>query len=310
MFAERDLIHVKPAKKAFRDQKTPTWFVPKERVEEFGKDEVERLEGGAPRIYTKGTFILHLNGIDREQSASYYTPEVLTRCLVEEALRELLKDYGPDEADRILELKICEPAMGSGAFLNEAAEQLAHRYLELKQRQLGQTIDPSRYGDERRRVKHFITTRNAYGVDLNPTAVELGALSLWLGSIHQLLVQRGENGAPDEYQPGATPWFGLRLCCGNSLIGARRAVWTSQQLKAGNHTGSSATAPRLLQPGEARKADEIYHLLVFDPDMTPTAGDKLMRQHCPEACKTAKACLQRQVRPKWKDEEIDQSRAI
>ena len=43
------------------------------------------LEDGKPRIYTKGTFILHLNGIDRQQSASYYTPEVLTQCLVEEA---------------------------------------------------------------------------------------------------------------------------------------------------------------------------------------------------------------------------------
>ena len=103
MFADRELIHVKPASDDFRDKKTPTWFVPKERLDEFKKDEVERLDGGKPRIYTKGTFILHLNGIDREQSASYYTPEVLTQCLVEEALRELLKDYGPADADRILE---------------------------------------------------------------------------------------------------------------------------------------------------------------------------------------------------------------
>jgi hypothetical protein len=188
MFADRELIHVKPASDDFKDKKTPTWFVPRERLDEFKKDEVERLEDGKPRIYTKGTFILHLNGIDREQSASYYTPEVLTKCLVEEALRELLKDFGPDDADRILGLKICEPAMGSGAFLNEAAQQLAHRYLDLKQKQIGQTVEPGRFGDEMRRVKHYITTRNVYGVDLNATAVELGALSLWLGSIHRLLV--------------------------------------------------------------------------------------------------------------------------
>ena len=136
MFADQDLIHVKPADKAIGDKKTPTWFVPKDRLDEFKKDEVERLPDGKPRIYIKGTFILHLNGIDREQSASYYTPEVLTKCLVEEALRELLKDYTPADADEILELKICEPAMGSGAFLNEAARQLAERYLELKQKQL------------------------------------------------------------------------------------------------------------------------------------------------------------------------------
>lgn len=295
MFAAEDLIHVKPASKSFGDKKTPTWFVPKDRLSEFKKDEVERLEEGKPRIYTKGTFILHLNGIDREQSASYYTPEVLTKCLVEEALRELLKDYTPADADKILELKICEPAMGSGAFLNEAARQLAERYLELKQKQLqekypdGQmpladirtgfapappvsrralaagtpessdtatqlvaekqlsyrvgttptSIEPSRYNDELRRVQHYIATRNIYGVDLNETAVELGALSLWLGSIHRLLLHENKDTGRDTYQSGATPWFGLRLRCGNSLIGARRSVWTREQLARGEHAWAS-----------------------------------------------------------------------
>ena len=71
MFADQDLIHVKPKDKDFGDKKTPTWFVPRERMEEFERDEVERLTDGMPRIYRKGEFILHLNGIDREQSASY-----------------------------------------------------------------------------------------------------------------------------------------------------------------------------------------------------------------------------------------------
>ena len=310
MFADRDVIHVKPATGNFRDKKTPTWFVPRERLEEFKRDEVERLSDGKPRIYTKGTFILHLNGIDREQSASYYTPEVLTRCLVEEALRELLKDYGPEDADRILELKICEPAMGSGAFLNEAAEQLAHRYLELKQKQLGQTIEPAYYGDELRRVKHYITTRNVYGVDLNATAVELGALSLWLGSIHRLLQRKGENGGRDIYRPGATPWFGLRLRCGNSLIGARRAVWTTDQLRQGKHGGKNSKTPRLLKPGEKRGENEVYHFLVFDEEMIPTHTDQLMHQFWPERCAAAKRWITQQVRPKWENEEIREALEI
>ncbi len=309
-FADRDLIHVKPEGGDFRDKKTPTWFVSKDRLDEFKKDEIERVEGGAARIYRIGSFILHLNGIDREQSASYYTPEVLTRCLVEEALRELLKDYGSEDADRILDLKICEPAMGSGAFLNEAAEQLAHRYLELKQKQTGQSIEPALYGDELRRVKHFITTRNVYGVDLNSTAVELGALSLWLGSIHRLLQRRGENGGKDVFKPGATPWFGLRLRAGNSLIGARRAVWTADQLRKGQHYDNDDEIPRLLKPGERRGKDEVYHFLVFDKDMIPMRGDKLMRSFWPEHCGKVKEWLKKQVKPKWSDAELAEALAV
>jgi hypothetical protein len=310
MFADRDLIHVKPADGDFRDKKTPTWFVPKERLEEFRKDEVERLDDGKPRIYTPGTFILHLNGIDREQSASYYTPEVLTHCLVEEALRELLKDYGPEDADKILELTICEPTMGSAAFINEATGQLAAKYLEVKQKQIGKTIDPARYGDELRRVKHYIATRNVYGVDLNPTAVELGALSLWLGCIHRVLITEGDNGTPNVYQPSATPWFGLRLRCGNSLIGARRAVWTADQLRQGKHGGNESEVPRLLKPGEPRDENEVYHFLVFDEVMVPTHSDKLMRQFWPERCGPAKNWIAKQVRPKWTTDQVKEGLAI
>ena len=304
MFADQELIQVKPASGSFRDPKTPTWFVPKERLGEFAPSEVERLADGKPRLYPMGTFILHLSGLDREQTASYYTPEVLTKALVQEALRELLHDYTPEDADRILALKICEPAMGSGAFVNEATTQLATHYLELKQQQLGRNLDPAHYLDELRRVKHFLITRNAYGVDLNPIAVELGALSLWLGSIHRLLVKEGEQGGPDLYQPGATPWFGLRLRCGNSLIGARRAVWTIEQLRQGQHASAEAVPPRLLRPGEARQPDEVYHFLIFAPDMVPTARDALMRQHWPQACTAARTWLTKQVRPKWSEPEI------
>lgn len=310
MFADCDLIHVAAPGNSFRDKKTSTWFVPKERLEEFiavGEDVVERTRDKKPRIYREGSFILHLNGIDRQQSASYYTPEVLTRCLVEEALRELLKDFKPEDADRLLTLKLCEPAMGSGAFILEGIEQVAKRYLELKQAETGKTIEPGRYLDELRRVKHFIATRNAYGVDLNATAVELGALSLWLGTIHRLLVKEGENGDPDRFQAGATPWFGLRLRCGNSLIGARRAVWTKAQLIAGKHFGGNSEAPRLLKPGEARGKDEIYHFLVFDEEMVPTQQDRLMKSFWPERCGAAKSWLIKQVKTKWEQHEVKEA---
>jgi len=320
MFAREDLIQVKPKGKELTDKKTPTWFVPVARADEFGKDEVERLPGGQPRIYKEGTFILHLSGIDRQQSASYYTPEVLTKCLVEEALRELLRDFEPKDADRVLDLKVCEPAMGSASFLEEVGNQLATHYLDLKQKQLDRNIEPGRYQEEHRRAKHYITTRNLYGVDLNATAVELGALTLWLGSVHQL----SEEGVRDEGLgvsknptneelsttntaapiPCATPWFGLRLRAGNSLIGARRAVWTKQELQKGKHRGKDAKPPRLIKPGEDRKKGEIYHFLVFDSDMVPTHKDKLMKTFWADECEVAKAWHKKHVQAKWDKEDV------
>ncbi|MHC5821891.1 MAG: Eco57I restriction-modification methylase domain-containing protein, partial [Nostoc sp.] len=310
MFAEQDFLQVKRAQDEFSKSKTQTWFVPKDRLEEFKKDEVERLNDGKPRIYAKGSFILHLSGLDREQSASYYTPEVLTKCLVEETLRPLLQDYTPEDADKILQLTVCEPAMGSGAFLNEAANQLAQKYLELKQKQLNQSIEPADFPDELRRVRHYITTRNLYGVDLNPTAVELGALSLWLNSMHRAKLTH-EDGR-EEWVRGATPWFGLRLRAGNSLIGARRAVWTKAQLLAGVHlkSGNEAVESRQLQPREQRGKNEVYHYLVFDPDMVPTAGDALVKQFHPQQVQQAKDWLKKEVKSKWTEVEVNLALAV
>ena len=322
-FAEEDLIQVckKPKKPKGKpqpvvkdnaiDPKEPTWFVPQTRLDEFKEGEIiVEHRTGQPRIYKSGEFILHLNGVDRVNSASYYTPEVLTRALVKEALKERLKDFSPEQADEILKLKICEPAMGSAAFLVEAIDQLGRHYLELKQEQVGTTIDPSEFEAELRRVRHYIAVHNVYGVDLNPVAVELGSLSLWLASIHSLKVQQGENGSPDIYQPGQTPWFGLRLRAGNSLIGARRAVWALGQLAAGKHYGKDAEAPRQLKPGEQRKPDEIYHFLVWDEDMAPAARDKLMKQYWPDECDQIKQWQSDQVKKNWTPEELAKGRDI
>lgn len=304
MFAAKDLIQVKPAGKSIADIKTSTWFVPRTRLDEFKSDEVERLDDGRPRVYKMGTFILHLSGLDRQSSASFYTPEVLTQSVVRESLRELLKDYTPKDADKILQLTVCEPAMGSGAFLNESSYQLAEHYLELKQKQTGKSIEPARYQDELRRAKHYIAVRNLYGVDLNATAVELGALSLWLGSMHRLLVREGRSGEPDVYRPCATPWTGLRLRCGNSLIGARRAVWTKEQLLTGRHLAADGEPPRVLRPGEARRKNEVYHFLVFDPEMVPTHRDKLMRLFYAQPCSKVGNWLSQEVKADWTPEQV------
>lgn len=195
------------------DKLAPSWFVPRSRLDEFPRDEV-LFRGGEALVYSKGTFIYRLAGRDREKSASYYTPEPLARLLVKHALMERCRDL---TADQLLDLKILEPAMGSAAFLVETTNQLADLYLERKQKEMGRTIPQEDIVLEKQRVRAYIADRNCFGVDLNPIAVELGAISLWLNSLHG-----------SEF----SPWFGDQLHAGNSLIGARRAAYAPALLSA------------------------------------------------------------------------------
>lgn len=195
------------------DKLAPSWFVPRSRIHEFAPDEIV-FNGPEALVYPKGTFIYRLAGRDREKSASYYTPEPLARLLVKHALMERCRGL---TADELLELKILEPAMGSAAFLVETTNQLADLYLERKQKEKGQTIPQEDIVLEKQRVRAYIADRNCFGVDLNPIAVELGAISLWLNSLHG-----------SEF----SPWFGDQLHAGNSLIGARRATYAPALLSA------------------------------------------------------------------------------
>ncbi len=216
---EEELVDGEDAEQedAFRrdkvDKLAPSWFVPRSRINEFAPDEIV-FSGSEALVYPKGTFIYRLAGRDREKSASYYTPEPLARLLVKHALMERCRDL---TADDLLDLKILEPAMGSAAFLVETTNQLADLYLERKQKELGRTIPQDQIVIEKQRVRAYIADRNCFGVDLNPIAVELGAISLWLNSLH------GSD---------FSPWFGDQLHAGNSLIGARRASYPPGLLTA------------------------------------------------------------------------------
>ncbi|MEQ9080757.1 MAG: hypothetical protein RLP09_43235 [Sandaracinaceae bacterium] len=224
-FANETLYEVHKAG-AKVDETDQAFFVPESELDRYAEEELAfEGEDGQParRRYDPGTFIFRLAGRDRETSASYYTPEVLTDCLVKYALKELL-DGGmepdparpPLEADAILDLTVCEPAMGSGAFLVEAIDQLADAYLQRKQKELGEILEPERYALEKQKVATHIAAHNCYGVDLNPMAARLAGVSLWLATMHQ-----GQE----------APWFGARLAVGNSLVGARLAVWHADDLK-------------------------------------------------------------------------------
>ena len=195
------------------DPLAPSWFVPRSRINEFSPEDIV-FNGPEAMIYPKGSFIYRLAGRDREKSASYYTPEPLARLLVKHALIERCRDL---PADDLLELKILEPAMGSAAFLVETTNQLADLYLERKQKETGKTIPQDQVVIEKQKVRAFIADRNCFGVDLNPIAVELGAISLWLNGLHD---------------SDFSPWFGDQLHAGNSLIGARRASYPPSLLTA------------------------------------------------------------------------------
>ena len=129
-FAQEDLYEVKKAGEPNPDPLEAAYFVLKSDIEKYEQDEIV-YDANEPRVYPKGTFIYRLAGRDRDDSASYYTPEILTRCLVKNTLKELLKDK---TADDILKLTICEPAMGSAAFLIEAVNQLTDVYLAKNRR--------------------------------------------------------------------------------------------------------------------------------------------------------------------------------
>ena len=111
---------------------------------------------------------------------------------------------------RQLQLTVCEPALGSGAFAIEAVRQLAEEYLSRREKELGERVDPERRPTELQKVKAYIALHQVYGVDLNATAVELAEVSLWLDTMVAGL---------------SAPWFGLRLRRGNSLVGARHALY-------------------------------------------------------------------------------------
>lgn len=241
-----------------------TWFVPASRIGQYKPSErVHDIDDNGHRklrVYPRDTFIYRQAGRDRQKSASYYTPQVLTRCLVKYALKELLKDK---TADEILTLTVVEPAMGSAAFLNEAVNQLSEAYLERKQAELKRCIPHDAYTMELQKTRMYIADRNVYGVDLNPVATELAEVSLWLNAIYG---EPSEPGKPPKV--ARVPWFGYQLFSGNSLIGARREVYPAGLLRKGSKPFWYDTAPRRLDPQTPiRKDDEIYHFLLPDTGM-------------------------------------------
>ena len=291
-YAEEDYIEVHKA----NEPQDGTFLVPYSRMGDFDISEIlTHPETGAPQILPKGTFVYRLNGRDRQKSASYYTPEVLTRSTVKYTLKSIIDDVRDNKrkATELLELKILEPAMGAAAFQNEVINQLAEAYLQHQQRQQREAgltnwrISPDQYRNELQKVKAYIATHNVYGVDLNPTAVELGKLSLWLNVIHKDM---------------ETPFFANRICVGNAVIGAWLKVYSKNEfygiserygakLKPNKWWEKAPHKVKFFANRVNRSVNEVYHFLLPDANMLGVRSIKEQKKEHPAEEKQMAAIL-------------------
>jgi hypothetical protein len=136
-----------------------------------------------PDLVARGAMVLQPSD-ERRRSGSHYTPRTLTEPIVRTTLRPILERMRGEitEAPRpeeILDLKVCDPAMGSGAFLVEACRQLAEALMEAWVVHGGRPPIPADE-DEIVFARRLVAQRCLYGVDRNPVAVDLAKVSLWL----------------------------------------------------------------------------------------------------------------------------------
>lgn len=140
----------------------------------------------SPPCAAAGRYVIQ-PGAERRRSGSHYTPRSLTAPIVEKTLAPLLAALGPEPtSDQLLALKICDPAMGSGAFLVEVVRQLGDHVVDAWRREGKQGGLLPAHGpahateDAVSAARRLVAQRCVYGVDKNPHAVTLAKMSLWL----------------------------------------------------------------------------------------------------------------------------------
>ncbi|CAL9641047.1 hypothetical protein SUDANB176_06348 [Streptomyces sp. enrichment culture] len=189
-------------------------------AEELGSIYESLLELVPKHDATERTFeLVELAGNARKTTGSYYTPSSLIDCLLDSALDPVIDDAvkrgeiratrsgqpdpGPAIVEELLNLTVCDPACGSGHFLVAAARRIAKRVAAVREQNPEPTIDAVRH------ALHEVVARCIYGVDLNPMAVELAKVSLWLEAL--------EPGKP-------LGFLDAHIKHGNALIGATPAL--------------------------------------------------------------------------------------
>jgi hypothetical protein len=170
------------------------------------KETIERNGTNIPA----GSFILDDSSTERKTTGSYYTDPRLVGLLVNSALRPVMSNAventnTQDEKEKaLLDLKICDMACGSGAFLIAALEALGNELALIRK---GDEELPT--DEQLREAKREVLLHCIYGVDLNPMAVELAKFSLWITASMPNL---------------PLIFLDHKIKCGNSLIGAEPAL--------------------------------------------------------------------------------------
>ncbi|WP_086792646.1 Eco57I restriction-modification methylase domain-containing protein [Streptomyces thermovulgaris] len=189
-------------------------------AEELGSIYESLLELVPKHNATERTFeLVELAGNARKTTGSYYTPSSLIECLLDSTLDPVIDDAvkrgeiratrsgqpdpRPAIVEELLNLTVCDPACGSGHFLVAAARRIAKRVAAVREQNPEPTIDAVRH------ALHEVVARCIYGVDLNPMAVELAKVSLWLEAM--------EPGKP-------LGFLDAHIKHGNALIGATPAL--------------------------------------------------------------------------------------
>jgi hypothetical protein len=163
----------------------------------------KKLSPHTPNGLQAGSLVLQPTA-ERRRSGSHYTPRALTEPIVAEAFRPWLERCGHQpSAEQILALKVCDPAMGSGAFLVAVCRYLAGWLVQAWSRD-GYPEGFRQDADQDTVARRLVAQRSLYGVDKNPFAVNLARLSLWLVTLSKDL--------PFTFVDHA-------LKCGDSLVG-------------------------------------------------------------------------------------------
>jgi len=150
-------------------------------------------------VVQEGEVHLTTGSGERKATGSYYTPEYVVEYIVENTLEPLVDDirvdlagqsargdrgFAAEFAERVFDLKILDPAMGSGHFLTSAIDYLAREIIDAQEKQAAQQgIETVNEEHDINWARRQVAQRCIYGVDLNPLAVELAKVSLWLRTL-------------------------------------------------------------------------------------------------------------------------------